>query len=313
MRVQALHRRLLQPEEDVDIAGLAARWREVVIEARLAGMGAYARCPSLLNKVRGALGRVLLESASEETRRRLPCGWARACAAEVLFGRKPAPDNGGAEIAKPFVLEAAQRGADLLVRLRLFGMAGEWAREVAQALVAALRGRVRWRDLARDEVLFTPADVAVSDLVQRVCGMDVAAAQPAASLRLEFLTPVDAERGSLVDDPWLLFERLLMRLGMLARWQGVRLADDGGLMAECWHGLACEAWRADGGGRVWGGHRFLNRVDAGVVMSIEGELEPLWPLLVLGERVHVGRGATVGLGRYQVVVGEDDERGPGET
>ncbi len=35
----------------------------------------------------------------------------------------------------------------------------------------------------------------------------------------------------------------------------------------------------------------------------------VWPLLALGERVHAGRGATVGLGCYRIIAGEEGECG----
>lgn len=307
MNVQELDRLLLHPSGREDLRGLMRCWREDRVLFRLPGMAGFAAAPSLLNKVRGAWGAVLLESGSVQVRQRRPCGWKRACAAEIFFGARPLLEVAGQvnEITKPYVLEAGRRGGDLVIVLRIFGLAGDWRREAVMAMAQALRGSVRWRDLARDGGLFVPRVVDVAEpRERRLEGLSPVAGK-GEEAQLVFLAPVDAETGRLRDAPWLLFERLRVRLAMVARWHDLDLSESWGRLEEDWLGCSYEVSEVSlparrDAGMARGGHRFRNRVDRPVRIVMAGALGNLWPLLELGRRVHVGRGASIGLGAYRL-------------
>lgn len=306
----AINARLLAPSRWLSFTELAQIWSRDVIEVTVSGLGAFSESPSLPNKIRGALGRTLLEGASSAVRARRPCDWRPPCAADVFFGEKPTIQIAefSSQIPKPFVFAAVPKGQDLIVRMTVFGFATEWSRTVAEALASALRTRVRWTVLAQDRALFVPAPIEIRRLrISSKKGLAIPAVPN--SVQVHFRTPLDAERGSLEDRPHLIFERLARRLTMLARWHDAALDLSWGDLEAAW--TACDYDLLDDGLDApnykarKGGHRFRNAVTPAPVVSVSGDLAKVWPLLVIGESTHVGRGATLGLGRYCLVFSDD--------
>lgn len=54
------------------------------------------------DRLRGAVGNILLRAASPEARRRQPCPWDPPCTLDVFFGRRK--QTAGLELPKPFVM-----------------------------------------------------------------------------------------------------------------------------------------------------------------------------------------------------------------
>jgi len=292
----------LAPAREVAPDELVGLWHREIVEIALAGMGAFADRPSLLNKVRGALGDVLVAAGSDAVRAKRPCDWSPPCAAEVFFADKPALRIGSfaSQISKPFVLAAGRRQQELVVRATIFGFATDWTRVVAEALAYALREKVRWHALAKDDGLFVPRTIEIKRLrVSTAQGLRVGPAPREAVVA--FVTPLDAERGSLDETPHLVLDRLARRIALLARWYDVALDPLWDDLERAW--LACDYEIADEarGASSTGGHKFRNRVTEARSVTISGELAGLWPLLVIGESTHIGRGANVGLGRYRLM------------
>ena len=298
MTALALDWRLTRPRRKASLLELTGAWRQDVITLRLEGMAGFAAAPSLLNKVRGALGSVLLEGASPAVHARQPCTWNPPCAAEVFFGRRPALRIGPhvSEITKPHVLFASVDGACLIIGMRIFGFARDWTPALVPALVQALQKRVKWRLLARDGGLFTPRRVTVIGACMETSGRVTLTPAPRA-VTLVFEAPVDAERGCIKEQPFLVFERLARRIFMLARWHDVELDEDWQELESHWRSLDCSvSTRAASPKR--GGHKFRNAVVSSQTVLIEGCLAPLWPLLALGAHTNLGRGASIGLGCF---------------
>ncbi|MED5366894.1 MAG: hypothetical protein VYA68_11095 [Pseudomonadota bacterium] len=66
--------------------------------------------------------------------------------------------------------------------------------------------------------------------------------------------------------------------------------------------IAVDAREGDGPpGPARGGLRRASRLAAPPRLTLTGDLALLWPALVLGQAVHIGRGARLGLGRYILV------------
>ncbi|CAG0997500.1 hypothetical protein MYXO_02786 [Myxococcaceae bacterium] len=307
MTGRALDLRLVRARA-AGIDELVAAWKSTTITLRLAGMAAFADAPSIGNKLRGALGTVLLGSASQAVKERKPCTWRTACTAEVFFGRRPIVAVAGErnEVPKPFALwaEKTNDGA-LLVKCRIFGFARSRTSAVAGALVTAVGDRVFWDLLAQD----VGASGLASTNPQDVREEDDAflPGEPPEEAEIDFVSAFDAERGEMLTSPSLLAGRLVARVALVGLWHGIDTRSSASAMLsseDCnWRieteELVGRAFRAKGG------QRFANRVNRPASFRIAGDLSAIWPVLKLGELAHVGRGTTVGLGRYRLSVPGD--------
>lgn len=93
---------------------------------------------ALLHKLRGALGRVLAQSASSEALAGRPCPFQPPCSFE-LFHNTQGKIHEGLEIPKPFVLRADRAEETITLTLRLFGEACAWRHSFHDAWIAAAR------------------------------------------------------------------------------------------------------------------------------------------------------------------------------
>jgi len=298
----ALNSRLLHPSKSATLAELADLWESHIITVRVVGMGTFIQCPSLLNKIRGSLGHVLIQSGSSVLKDRKPCDWTRVCAAEPLFAKKPKINVGPylMEIAKPYRLAAQKDGQDLLVSISLFGFSKMWIDEVKWALILALREFVAWNVLARDGYYFVPRNIQVLEPKLENSTLKVID-RKVENVMIVFITPLDAERGNIHDRPQTLFERLLLRITMLARWHDVCLVDQWGHMEDLWKSLTYEFNCFEGtSGPVVGGHKYINNLNTPSELNITGKMSKCIDLLRIGESIGFGRGAVIGLGEFAV-------------
>jgi len=306
MSAAQLYQRLGSPPESVNIVALAERWQFRVIEICVQGLGAFVELPGLLNKIRGSLGEALLASASDAVKQERVCLWTPCCAAEVFFAQKPTIEIGlrdyRAQIPKPFVLAAERHGSqDLQITLTIFGVAEYWTQAASEA---ALRHRVHWHKLAAG-VYFVPAKICVESVKVRAYQSGLTRRVPD-ECRLSFITPLDTERTEITDNPHQVLKKLLIRVALMARWQGLGLRGDlDGLYAD-WQKLECNfvgpvhksSMRLDSGRNNQTGFRDVTMSE----LAIAGNLASLWPFLLIGETTHIGRGAVKGLGRYTILV-----------
>lgn len=290
------------------LADLVAAWRMDEIEIRLAGMAGFAGSPSLGNKLRGALGEVLLMSASKAVRERRSCGWRHTSTAEMFFGRRPLIRLGDhdSEITKPYVFEIfSQNDGSLRIVMRIFGAACARTTAVADALVYALRRSVRWRDLARDGPRFLPNHIE-PEAVDMAVNVPVRCRDAPGSAELVFVTPLDADRGDPTTSPSLVLERIVRRTALLAPWHGVSLADSYAALVAAAHRIPiADFFPTSVPAPPTGGHHAANTMAPPMTIGLSGPLDPIWPALRIGEAAHIGRGAALGLGRYRIVAKGD--------
>lgn len=292
--------RLLEPSRRLGPEDLAAQWFHQDLRLRIPGYGELADRPGVLNKVRGALGRALMESASAEAVAGQPCPWSPPCALDVFFREQVRLGRHG--LPKPLVLAADRSRRDLVLTCRVFGFACDWSGILLDRLVAVVRQTVEWGRAAPDLALNRP-EVARATLGTRE-GLDPGEAPDAVTLR--FLMPVDATGTDPLDEPWSLIGRLARRIDGLARWQDAALDMDWGALDAHWRGLDYDT----SGLRRVSLDRHMGRAKVDVKaptlagsLGIAGDLRPVWPLLALGRTCHLGRGAVQGLGRYRIEAG----------
>ena len=290
--------RIERPGREVDPASLAEGWFQQTAVVRIAGAGSAAGNTGLPGKLRGALGKALMKGASDAAIAGQPCPWRPACALDVLF-REQARFAGRHGVPKPFVIAADRAGSDLDLQVTLFGFACDWMDSVRERLVEAVRFGLPWRKLLVGDAPGRPV-IRASWVVTRD-GAPPGRAPEAVVLR--FLTGVDAAGCDPLDDPATLIARLARRIDGLARWQDTRIPD------PVWEALA-PVWKdlrytvdlhesvherySERQGRTFRNVGLMGRI------GIAGDLEPIWPLLRLGEHVHIGRGATAGRGRFEL-------------
>lgn len=297
--------RLLSPQKAADWRGLAEAWRQADFTWRIAGHGKLIADPALAGRMRGAFGEALVASASPQAAAGEPCPWDPPCAFEILF-RNQGRREPGIDFPAPWVIGLDQHRGDLLVRLSLFGFAIDYAVAAAEAMAAALAGRVRY-DLSRD--IFLPAAEITRRAFAEMQGIDLdrLAKDPSPSaLLLEFLQPVAQTSASPIEKPQSLPMTLAARIAGFARWHDLGLEFDRQLLRECVRRLSFEwvdprkvSWTRRSGqqGRVIPMSGYLGTL---TVEGTVGDLKAIAPLLALGERVFAGADTAFGCGRYRL-------------
>lgn len=287
---------LRDPPRRASAAALAASFevnRVVVAARRPPDLQDY---PELAVRIRGAFGRVL-HAMGPPVFARKDYG-ARPRAWDVLFE----PMGGGntrAEVPKPFVVQADVRGERVLAGVSLFGLAGFWNLDAAAALVGALEGGIALWERGRMKVPLECLDVRHA----RIAGFDPA---PSAvgEARLIFRTPVQVRAGGAsASSPASLLISLLNRVARLAAWQGLRLDADWNALHGAARRLAFDAEGLVPFAWTRGTQRAQGRIPvigSLGVLAMRGNLDPLLPFLQIGEAVHAGSHASIGLGRYEL-------------
>ncbi len=293
-----LARRLLAPAQTVALDEIAGHWLAASVEATVPGHGALADDLVVMNRIRGALGRLLMSGASDQAIAGEPCPWSPPCALDVLFREQARLGKHG--IPKPWVLALDRHGFDLVVRVTLFGIAIEWAAVVAHALASALRHHIDWKE--RAPMLFLPKTEVGRVAIKQVDHILVPRVR--ASTVLEFITPMDSAGDDPLDRPATVIGRLARHVDLLARWMDLEIDADWRALSQLWSDLDYDtAGLARRGPLDRKSGREKREFTIPLVhgsLGMAGDLAPIWPILALGQICHVGRKATAGFGRYRL-------------
>lgn len=256
-----------------------------------------------------------------------PCLLYRSCIYPYLFETPPAPGVGKltryTAAPHPFVLIPDERGGNieadeiLTLNLHLFGHGNRYLPHIIYALSqAGQRGLTQDRGtLELEQVMQADGDdwrlVYAPDQELAALPVVIPTVPPCPErLALRLITPLrlNHEERLVSQDRFrfhLLFSSLLRRISLLMAFHtDAPLETDFAGLTQAAHAIALE--RAGLRWRDWA--RFSSRQDAlikmgGLVGEIELDgagLEPFWPYLWLGQWTHAGKGAVMGLGRYQI-------------
>jgi len=287
--------------------------------------------------LRGAFGRAFRALACP-SRIDEPCPIPAQCPYHLIFESSPPPGSTALrtheEIPRPFVIApqwslapdgrqsrlAYEPGAELSFGLVLIGRAQEFFPHFVVALREMDRigyGR-RAVELARIEaidradasgrVVYDARDNVVRGKGGALSLKDCASENcPRAPVTLDFVTQTRLKhegRWARTPEFHIVFRRLLGRLSSMARFHG------GGPLELDFKGLierASEVRLVCDDTRWVSWARYSSRQEQkmqweGLVgnATYEGDLAPFWPYLQFGQYIHVGHGATFGLGRFRI-------------
>lgn len=284
--------------------------RSVNITVTIDDLAPLARHPALLFKLRGALGAQLMagacETASGGFGTGMACSCRPVCPSWLMFATLPLarPNAPGETIAKPYVLAAYAKDRKLCVRLTLFGFASGHAEAARTAFVAACSRGLPWSLLAADVgvTLLPNQPVVVETGIRPVEVQNPSRHRGGAALR--FVTGLEVNTRTQPLLPGDLFDWTASRVRGLAPWFGhasdepqlteLRREWDACITDYALDEEAITAQRESSrSGQTW------TSVQRRCSIELNGPLsQPLSELIVIGERIHVGRGAVHGLGRY---------------
>lgn len=284
-----LSTRLRNPQTNVSPPALAANWFDQTIRLRLDGCAGLIDDLEMLNHFRRSFGGALGAAASASARANLPCPWSPPCALDVFFREQLREDGIG--MPKPFVMLADHDGDDLIASLRLFGFATDWMPAAEHAFIAGLREVLPWQKLGRTQPAITDRQIDTCD--------GISDAQIPETVTLHWLTPLDAEKIDPANNPISILTRLHRRAAQLGRWHDVGMEDAN---PERWQAIEWDAALSLSNQpyRSQGGQTAVNADGALGDVTLSGDLAEVWPLLRVGERSLVGRGAVRGRGRYEL-------------
>lgn len=300
----------------------AARYRLEFITERPIYLPEYAG-----STLRGAFGHALRQIACVTRERNCgACALYRSCAYPAIFETPPPLDYARRKLSKvplPFVVEPPPRGerahasgSALHFDMVLIGPALAQLPLVLLAWRRALQlGLGPQQGTARLERVFVDGEdePVLADAAARVRPHAQYLALPApcaapGSLTLVFETPLRLQRGGHplgVGEltPGDLLRSLLRRVAELVELQlgGTLDVDFAALSAHAAtitgeHQLTWRDWTRQSS------RQQQHMVFGGAVgrWTLHGDLAPFWPLLHLGQWLHVGKNTTFGLGRYRI-------------
>jgi CRISPR-associated endoribonuclease Cas6 len=138
---------------------------------------------------------------------------------------------------------------------------------------------------------------------------------PASQAVVAFITPADLKKkGQRIDrlDGPTFFRRLIRRIGTLVETYCTLPPDAPPCDFSALAALADQVVVAEQTVSLQTWERFSSSIDAKHPLSglvgtarLTNIAEPLWPYLILGRWVHVGKSASFGQGRYEVAVSPD--------
>lgn len=266
-------------------------WQAVDCTVTFEGEGPLCQWPHLLPRMRGALGRVLGQSASHEALSGAPCPFDPPCAYD-LFHNSQGTLESGLDIPKPYVLRADNIAGDLSVSLRLFGEACKWSGDFHTALIAAGRRGINTSKQTRKELSPKAAyrrDVSLSDLPQQMPQITLVTRTPIEQRKPQNPGPHGLNIASLLTNS-------ANRLRGLARWHGTELVNDAASLkqrASTWSDTAQVQIANDTTprqARGFSGTIVFPRPDPTLTL-----------LLRLVETSHIAHGSTHGQGRFDLL------------
>lgn len=313
--------------------GLALARYRVILEARDS-----LQLPAYIGStLRGAFGQVF-QRLSCPAPPGAACPVPESCPYHLLFESAPPPNAPALrnldDIPRPFVFSpppaaAAEHpaGSEVVFDLSLVGRARGFLPHFVVALrelpgigrgrrpvtlkridaVTPLTGEPSLVYEAQENVVYpTENAVTLHDCAAAAC--------PRESAKMRFVTYTRLKHDggwSRTPEFHVVFRRLLGRLSSLSLFHcGTPLeADFAGLIEQA---RAIRLVRDGTQWREW--TRFSSRQRRRIPMgglvgdaTYEGELSPFWPFIVFGQWTHVGKGATFGQGRYEIVVANRGE------
>jgi hypothetical protein len=283
---------LRAPGESVDVDRLAARWCGTIIRLECRRPAGFYDSPALVHLVRNAWRRALVDGASDAARAGRACLWDPPCAYDALTNSQGAYEA-GFKIPNPYVFAIDISDQTVSVQLTLVGEAALWTETAADVLVHGLRGGI-----GKAGGRVTTLDPS-HRRTWRAEGIQPPDLRSGAVMT--FLTPLRVERPDITHfSADSLFTSMWLRIGGLARWQGLSLASEEKRRCEAaWRTLRFDASRLS-----W--HQSAKSGDIDVsgfhgTLRIHGDARPVAGLLAIGETAHVGtHGSVAGLGRYRL-------------
>jgi hypothetical protein len=264
------------------------------VDCRLQIRGSIA-APTLtvLHLFRGALGRVLGESASESALRGAACTFDPPSAYDVMHNSQGS--LGGRPLPKPFVLRYDEERGDTVLTMRLFGRACAWRHVMLHGMVAAAR---RGLDLNGTRQSLKVSDAHLADVAP-------ARAIPSGETEIILTTPlilrskrIDAiQSGEPVPAETVLeplFDGLALRYAGLAAWHDQKMAvGPQEITPTCIADSDLRAKRIKRGpGR--------SRIGITGRLRLERLTNAQRHSLAIAEQIHVGADSTIGAGRLAV-------------
>ena len=183
-----------------------------------------------LHLFRGALGRILGESASKEALAGQPCPFDPPCAFDWMHNSQGTQD--GRPLPKPFVLRLDRGESSSVITMRLFGWAAQWRHVILNAMVMACRRGVDLRKGQKQTK--TDARLPLEVLAVGISDVNIPAVPATDQIRLNFETPLvlrtkalSAVKAGATVQPEHVIEPLLtglaLRLSGLAKWHQTQL------------------------------------------------------------------------------------------